>query len=124
MTDAELDDFVTRHLAAWNDRDSSRRAELVATLCAQHAPLVNGRAEYRGRDAIAGAVTISHDAFVGQGYLFRLGEGSAAHHQGVRLAWTMACGAGAAPGRRENELPAARLARDDCSRLPVPRPVA
>jgi hypothetical protein len=89
MPDTELDDFVNRYLAAWNEPDRERRDALVAALWAPDGILVNGANEYRGRVAIQDAVTISHEAFVGEGYRFVPGDASAAHHTGVRLAWDM-----------------------------------
>jgi hypothetical protein len=89
MSDPELDAFVTRYLAAWNEPDPGRRDTLVATLWAQDATLVNGSTEYQGLTAIQDAVTISHDAFVGQGYRFVSSTPPSAHHAGIRLTWTM-----------------------------------
>lgn len=89
MSGPELEAFVTRYVAAWNEPDPERRDALVAALWAQDGVLVNGAGENRGRAAIQAAVTRSHEAFVQEGFCFVPGGASAAHHDGVRLAWDM-----------------------------------
>ena len=89
MPDSELNDFVDRYLAAWNEPDRLRRDALVAALWAQDGTLVNGASEYQGLAAIQQGVTLSHEAFVPGGYRFVPGAAAAAHHAGVRLPWAM-----------------------------------
>src|ERR1700748_2079749 len=80
-----MQEMVERYLAAWNEKDASRRRKLVDELWAEDGsytdPLgdANGPAEI---DGLIGAVQQQFPDFV-----FTLGGPVAAHHEQARFTW-------------------------------------
>jgi hypothetical protein len=90
----DFNEFAARYVAVWNDPDPDLRRLAVAELWGADAHYCNGATEYTGREAIHAAVTLSHDKWIGQGYVFRSRNNAEGHHNGVRFNWDMAPAAG------------------------------
>ena len=86
----ELDTFVDRYLAMWNEPDADRRRALVEELWAPSAINATATLEAVGHDEITARVTRAFDAFVGTGeHRFEEHRPYAAHHGAVRVWWQM-----------------------------------
>jgi hypothetical protein len=87
MTD--LDDFIARYVATWNEPDADIRRDSISRVWSEQAALFNRVSEYRGHTGIEEAVTRSYDLFVARGFLFRPREELASHHGAIRFTWEM-----------------------------------
>jgi kynureninase len=90
----DVNRFIERYVATWNEPDADARRAAVRELWADDARLVNGITEYSGQEAVVTAVAASHEEFVAsQGFVFRAVDHSA-HHRGVLFRWEMAPASG------------------------------
>ncbi len=86
----ELDAFVDRYMAQWNEPDADRRRAFVEELWAPAAVNATATLEAVGHDEIVARVTRSFDAFVGTGeHHFEEHRPYVAHHGAVRVWWQM-----------------------------------
>jgi hypothetical protein len=85
----ELEDFITRYVAVWNEADPEIRRGWIADIWAETASLFNRFKEYHGRAGIAAAVRRSYDLFGSRGFLFRPRDEAASHHGAIRFSWEM-----------------------------------
>jgi hypothetical protein len=87
---ADLDGFVERYMAMWNEPDAARRRALVEELWAPSARNATPTLEAVGHDEIAARVTRAYDTFVGTGeHRFEEHVSFVAHHGAVRVWWQM-----------------------------------
>jgi len=85
MTDTTI--IADTVLAAWNEPDPRRRAELVARVWAPDGRLVDPPADAQGHAAISGLHAALQEQFAG--HRFRRASGVDAHHDGLRYAWEL-----------------------------------
>src|SRR5262245_20899885 len=86
----DLNDFVERYIAVWNEPDSARRRERIAALWAPSGASLQRLLEPRGHAAIEARVAASYDKWVhGRGYAFRCAGHAIGHHDAVMCNWQM-----------------------------------
>ncbi len=83
----ELTTTVDMYLAAWNELDSARRADLVARVWAADGRLTDPPLAADGHAAIADIAAALHTQF--PGHRFRRASGIDAHHDQFRFAWEL-----------------------------------
>jgi hypothetical protein len=93
MTD--IQEFVDRYVAVWNEDDPAARRAAVEALWAPDAVEYTEQNEYRGHDGLEKRVLGAHDQLVAaQGYRFHLDGPVHAHHDMVVFRTTMTPAAG------------------------------
>jgi hypothetical protein len=86
----ELDTFVERYMAMWNEPDADRRRVFVEELWTPTAVNATATLEAVGHDEIVARVTRAYDAYVGTGeHRFEEHRPYVAHHDAVRVWWQM-----------------------------------
>ena len=84
---AALAATVDLYLAAWNERDADRRAELIGRAWAEDGRLVDPPMAAEGAQEIAGMAAALHEQF--PGHRFERASGIDAHHGFLRFAWNL-----------------------------------
>ena len=88
-TSHELDAFVERYIALWNEPDPARRRQLIEELWDPEGANYTKANEYQGHDALEKRVTVSWEKWVRDaGCLFRRRHADQ-HHGAVRVVWEM-----------------------------------
>jgi hypothetical protein len=87
MTTTSTHTIADAVLAAWNERDPGRRAELVAAAWAEDGHLADPPMEGRGHEAIAGMAAALQQQF--DGHRFRRASAVDEHHGFFRYAWEL-----------------------------------
>lgn len=86
----DLNDFVDRYAAVWNEPDSQRRRERIAALWTLQGASLHRQLEPRGHAAIEARVAASYDKWVhGRGCTFRSAHHVVGHHDVVMCNWEM-----------------------------------
>jgi len=86
----DLNDFVERYIAVWNEPDSERRRERIAALWTPGGASLQRVLEPRGHAAIEARVAASYDKWVhGRGHVFRRAGQAIGHHDAVMCNWQM-----------------------------------
>ena len=86
----DLNDFVERYVAVWNEPDSARRRERIAALWTPSGASLHRVLEPRGHAAIEARVAASYDKWVhGRGCTFRSARHAFGHHDAVMCNWEM-----------------------------------
>jgi nuclear transport factor 2 (NTF2) superfamily protein len=93
---SQPDALIERFVASWNDPDPATRRRVIDEICAPDCVYRNVRAEFSGRDGVAEAVTAAHEAYVDNGFVFRL-VSLDTNHDAVRYRWEMVPAAGGEP---------------------------
>ncbi|RKT82398.1 Ketosteroid isomerase-related protein [Saccharopolyspora antimicrobica] len=89
--DIDVDEFVGRYVAVWNEPDPDRRHSAVAELWAEDCVEFTDAGEYRGRSALQARVTEVHKQVVEQGgFVFRAAGDAVGHHDAIRFTTYMA----------------------------------
>jgi hypothetical protein len=78
---------VDTYLAAWNERDPQRRAELIARAWAPEGRLVDPPFDGDGHDGISQMAAVMHEHY--EGHRFERASGVDAHHEHLRFAWKL-----------------------------------
>jgi hypothetical protein len=81
--------IAERYVAFWNEPDPRTRRARIDALWSEDAAYVGPASTRHGRAAIALEASDAYDAFVAKGLVFRLAGVPHAHHDVVRLDWTM-----------------------------------
>jgi hypothetical protein len=90
LNETDLDAFVERYIAMWNDPHASRRRATIDTQWAPGAVNYTPNLEAEGLDAIEARVTRAYTTYVGEGgHRFQLRQPYVAHHGAVRIWWEM-----------------------------------
>lgn len=97
----DIDQFVDRYVAVWNEPDPVARRRAIASLWAEDGVEVTESAEYRGHDALEVRITEAHNELVRDaGFVFRSANDATWHHgaitftshmvpaDGGNIAWT------------------------------------
>ena len=85
----ELNHFVDRYVAVWNEPDLAARQELVTTLWSDDSIYINESQEQHGLRAIETVVSHTYHEFVEKGFIFRSKKNADGHHNVVRFDWEM-----------------------------------
>ncbi|HET9373875.1 MAG TPA: nuclear transport factor 2 family protein [Chthoniobacterales bacterium] len=85
----ELDQFVNRYIAVWNESDTDLRREGIATLWSDDGAYVDPSTEQHGYNAIETTVAKVHDEFAAKGLVFMPANTTDGHHNVVRVDWKM-----------------------------------
>jgi SnoaL-like domain len=80
-----MQEIVERYLAAWNEKDGTKRRELVDALWAEDGSYTDPLADVRGREAVDGLIGAVQQQF--PGFVFTLGGAVDAHHDQARFSW-------------------------------------
>src|SRR5262245_2797308 len=83
---SNANEVVVRYLAAWNERDSKRRRELVAKAWTDDGTYVDAAREGLGHDSLDAMIATAQGHF--PGYRLGLASGIEAHHDYLRFSWT------------------------------------
>jgi len=89
MTDLTTDVTTTvdTYLAAWNERDAQRRAELIERAWASEGRLVDPPLEGEGHAGISDVAAAMHEHY--DGHHFERTSGVDVHHEHLRFAWRL-----------------------------------
>jgi hypothetical protein len=89
MTDLTTDVTTTvdGYLAAWNERDPQRRAELIERFWAPEGHLIDPPMTGEGHHGISAIAEAMHAHY--EGHRFERISGVDAHHEHVRFAWQL-----------------------------------
>ena len=89
MTDLTTDVTTTvdTYLAAWNERDAQRRAELIERAWASKGRLVDPPLEGEGHAGISDVAAAMHEHY--DGHHFERTSGIDVHHEHLRFAWRL-----------------------------------
>lgn len=88
--------LIERWVSNWHEPNPDVRRATIDELCATDCVYRNARAEFTGRDGLQDAVTAAHEAWIEQGYSFRLARIDS-HHDAIRYVWEMVPDAGGEP---------------------------
>jgi hypothetical protein len=80
-----INELVVGYLAAWNERDSSRRNELIAKIWTEDGTYVDAHRRGKGHDGIASMIEAAQAQF--PGYRLQLVSGIEGHNGYVRFSW-------------------------------------
>ena len=80
-----VNEAVVRYLAAWNERDASRRLELVAKAWTEDGSYLDRVRQGRGHHELDGMIATAQAHF--PGYQLHLASGIETHHDHVRFSW-------------------------------------
>lgn len=80
-----VNEAVVRYLAAWNERDASRRLDLVAKAWTEDGSYLDRVRQGRGHREIDAMIATAQAHF--PGYQLRLASGIETHHDHVRFSW-------------------------------------
>jgi hypothetical protein len=89
MTDTSTDitTVVDGYLAAWNERDEQRRADLIERAWAPDGRLIDPPFDGEGHDGISQMAAVMHEHY--EGHRFERTSGVDMHHKHLRFAWRL-----------------------------------
>ena len=89
MTDTSSDvtTVVDDYLAAWNERDEQRRAELIERAWAPGGKLIDPPFDGEGHDGISQMAAVMHEHYAG--HRFERASAVDMHHEHLRFAWRL-----------------------------------
>ncbi|MER6947558.1 nuclear transport factor 2 family protein [Nonomuraea sp. NPDC000554] len=93
--DFDVEKFVDRYTAVWNEPDSEVRRETIAELWSEDGVEFTDSTEHRGRQAIEARIAQAYEQLVRQGgFVFRAAGDAVGHHDAVRFTTYMVPAAG------------------------------
>jgi hypothetical protein len=89
MTDTSIDaiTIVDDYLAAWNERDEQRRAELIRRAWVPDGQLIDPPFDGEGHDGISQMAAVMHEHY--DGHRFERTSSVDMHHSHLRFAWQL-----------------------------------
>ncbi|MCP2170161.1 nuclear transport factor 2 family protein [Goodfellowiella coeruleoviolacea] len=94
----DVDTFVNRYAAVWNEPDPALRRRIITELWADDGVEYTDTSEYHGHDAVEARVTEAHEQFVATGgFVFVVASDVLRHHDAVTFATHMVPSAGGVP---------------------------
>ena len=89
MTDTStpVTTVVDDYLAAWNERDEQRRAELIQRAWSTDGRLIDPPFDGTGHDGISQMAAVMHEHY--EGHNFERTSGVDQHHEHLRFAWRL-----------------------------------
>ena len=85
----ELNLFVDRYVAAWNEPDAAARRQHISELWSDDGAYINESQEKYGHLAIETVVIEAYQEFVEKGFVFRSAKNADGHHNVIRFNWEM-----------------------------------
>jgi hypothetical protein len=82
---SNVNELVVGYLAAWNERDSKRRRELIAKIWAEDGTYIDAHRRGIGHEGIDSMIAAAQAQF--PGYRMQLVSGIEAHNGFVRFSW-------------------------------------
>src|SRR3954466_3727562 len=82
---SNINEVVVRYLAVWNEREPSKRRELVAKTWTEDGNYVDAARDGSGHDGIDAMIASAQGHF--PGYRLNLASGIEAHHDCLRFSW-------------------------------------
>jgi hypothetical protein len=82
---SNVNEIVVGYLSAWNERDATRRRDLVAKTWSEEGSYVDGARQGAGHGGIDTMIAKAQETH--PGYRLALASGIEAHHQYVRFSW-------------------------------------
>ncbi|MGW2155728.1 nuclear transport factor 2 family protein [Nonomuraea sp. NPDC001699] len=93
--DIDIDQFVNRYVAVWNETDPVARRNAIAELWDADGTQVTESARYHGHDALEARITQAHNDLVRDaGFVFRPAGDATGHHDTVTFTTHMVPAAG------------------------------
>lgn len=93
--DFDVEKFVDRYIAVWNEPDPTVRRTAIAGLWAEDGVEFTESAEHRGHQALEARITEAHEQLVRQGgFVFRAAGDAVGHHDAIRFTTYMVPAAG------------------------------
>lgn len=94
----DIDHFVSRYTAVWNEPDNAARRKTIVDLWAENGVEYTEAGEYRGHDAIEARVTGAYEQFVAAGeFVFVPAGDLVTHHGALTFSTHMVPAGGGAP---------------------------
>jgi SnoaL-like protein len=90
-----MQEIVERYLAAWNEKNGTKRRELVDALWAEDGSYTDPLADAHGRAEIDGLIGAVQQQF--PDFVFTLGGAVDAHHEQARFTWHLGPAGAAEP---------------------------
>ncbi len=93
-----IESFISRYSAVWNEADSTVRRAAIAELWAEDGIEYLSTSEYQGHEALLDRVGAAYEKFVaGQGFRFIPAGDATSHHDAVTFTVHMVPAAGGDP---------------------------
>lgn len=93
---SDIEELVKKYVACWHEPDPADRRKTIAEVWAETGVYRNAGAEFHGHEGVYDAVTEAYEAFVKNGYEFRVAKVDT-NHDAVRYQWVMTAAAGGEP---------------------------
>jgi SnoaL-like domain len=84
---SDVNELVSRYIAAWNEPDAAARGRAVAELWTEGGTYTDPLAAVRGHEAIEAVIGGAREMF--PGHVFRLLDGVEGHHDIARFRWEL-----------------------------------
>jgi hypothetical protein len=82
----DINTFVSRYTAVWNEPDAAVRRKTINELWAEDGAEHTDENSYRGHDAIEARVLAAYEEFVAPGeFVFVAADNAAGHHNALRF---------------------------------------
>jgi hypothetical protein len=85
-----INEFIDRYVAVWNEPDADRRRRSIAELWAEDGASLTQSIEARGYEALEARIASAHEQFVRTGgFIFKSMNKTESHHNVVKFNWIM-----------------------------------
>ena len=78
--------LVLRYLAAWNERDATKRSDIIAKTYTENASYTDPHRRGDGHQGLSAMIATVHERFP-ETYRFRLASDVESHHDRLRFRW-------------------------------------
>jgi SnoaL-like domain len=92
---SDVNELVSRYIAAWNEPDAGARSKAVAELWTENGTYTDPLVAVAGHQAIKAVIGGAREMF--PGHVFRLMDGVDGHHDIARFRWALAPVSGGEP---------------------------
>jgi SnoaL-like domain len=92
---SDVNELVSRYIAAWNEPDAGARSQAVAELWTEDGTYTDPLVAVAGHQAIEAVIGGAREMF--PGHTFRLMDGVDGHHDIARFRWELAPASGGEP---------------------------
>jgi len=82
---SHINELVVSYLAAWNERDATKRRALIAKTWTEGGSYTDAHRQATGHEALDQMIATAQERF--PGYRLRLVSGIEAHHGNARFSW-------------------------------------
>lgn len=91
---SDLEEFIGRYGAVWNEPDDERRRKAVAEIWAEDAAYLSPAGDLAGQEQIAEGVKHNYERYMSKGFVFQAAMETVGHHDVIRFSWDMVPAAG------------------------------